>query len=184
MTAPRWQAWLQVLIPLVLVAAVFGLWQLLAVTVYKGQEYVLPKPVSVFSQLGSDWDVLQPDLLQTVKEFVLGFFAGLSADVLPPTHHYAGELAFAYTVIGYVAGMLDAGEESSVLTIISVVAGASIGVVVLYAGLGDLLGNARITAGATLHALAGTVVYDVVLAPFVVPLVSAAARRLEPVGSR
>jgi rod shape-determining protein MreD len=115
---------------------------------------------------------------------VLGFFAGLTADVLPPTHHYAGELAFAYTVIGYLAGMLDAGEESSVLTIITVVAGASVGVVLLYAGLGDLLGNARITASATLHALAGTVVYDVVLAPFVVPLVSAAARRLEPVGSR
>jgi hypothetical protein len=53
----------------------------------------------------------------------------------------------------------------------------------LYAGLGDLLGNARITAHATMRALGGTVVYDVVLAPFVVPLVSAAARRLEPAGS-
>jgi rod shape-determining protein MreD len=115
---------------------------------------------------------------------VLGFFAGLMADVMPPTYHFAGELAFAYTVIGYLAGMLEAGEESSVLTIIGVVAGASVAVVVLYAGLGDLLGNARITADATLHALAGTVVYDVVLAPFVVPLVSAAARRLEPAGSR
>lgn len=115
---------------------------------------------------------------------VLGFFAGLTADVLPPTSHYAGELAFAYAVIGYLAGMLDAGEESSVLTIIGVVAAASMGVVLLYAALGDLLGSARITGSATLHALAGTVVYDVVLAPFVVPLVSAAARRLEPAGSR
>lgn len=115
---------------------------------------------------------------------VLGFFAGFTADVLPPTYHYAGELAFAYAVIGYLAGLLEAGEESSVATIIGVVAGASVGVVLLYAGLGDLLGNAHITAGATIHALAGTVVYDVVLAPFVVPLVSAAARRLESVGSR
>lgn len=115
---------------------------------------------------------------------VLGFFAGLAADVMPPTYHFAGELAFAYTVVGYLAGMLDAGEESSVFTIISVVAGASIAVVLLYAALGDLLGNAHISGGATLHALAGTVVYDVVLAPFVVPLVSAAARRLEPVGPR
>jgi rod shape-determining protein MreD len=115
---------------------------------------------------------------------VLGFFAGLTADVVPPSHHYAGELAFAYTVIGYLAGMLEAGEESSVLTIIGVVAAASFGVVLLYAALGDVLGSARITAGATVHAVAGTVVYDVVLAPFVVPLVSAAARRLEPVGPR
>ncbi|HVS67802.1 MAG TPA: rod shape-determining protein MreD [Mycobacteriales bacterium] len=115
---------------------------------------------------------------------VLGFFAGLAADVMPPTYHFAGELAFAYTIVGYLAGMLDAGDESSVFTIISVVAGASIAVVLLYAALGDLLGNAHISGGATLHALAGTVVYDVILAPFVVPLVSAAARRLEPVGSR
>jgi cell shape-determining protein MreD len=115
---------------------------------------------------------------------VFGFFAGLAADVMPPTGHFAGELAFAYTVVGYLAGMLDAGEESSVLTIIGVVAGASVAVVLLFAMLGDLLGNAHITGGATLHALAGTVVYDVVLAPFVVPLISAAARRLEPVGPR
>ncbi|MGN6474405.1 MAG: rod shape-determining protein MreD [Mycobacteriales bacterium] len=115
---------------------------------------------------------------------LFGFFAGLAADVMPPTYHFAGELAFAYTIVGYLAGMLDAGEESSVLTIIGVVAAASVTVVLLFAALGDLLGNARITAGVTLHALAGTVVYDVVLAPFVVPLISAAARRLEPVGPR
>ncbi|HWC34588.1 MAG TPA: rod shape-determining protein MreD [Mycobacteriales bacterium] len=115
---------------------------------------------------------------------LLGFFAGLLADVMPPTDHFAGELAFAYTIVGYLAGMLDAGEESSVLTIIAVVAGGSVAVVLLFAGLGDLLGNAHISAGATVHALAGTVVYDVILAPFVVPLLSAAARRLEPVGPR
>ncbi|HVV77538.1 MAG TPA: rod shape-determining protein MreD [Mycobacteriales bacterium] len=115
---------------------------------------------------------------------VLGFFAGLSADVMPPTYHFAGELAFAYTIVGYLAGMLDAGEESSVFTIIAVVAGASVTVVLLFAALGDLLGNAHIRGGATLHALAGTVVYDVILAPFVVPLVSGVARRLEPAGPR
>lgn len=115
---------------------------------------------------------------------LLGFFAGLTADVMPPTYHFAGELAFAYTIVGYLAGMLDAGEESSVLTIISVVAAGSVAVVLLFAGLGDTLGNAHISGGATLHALVGTVVYDVILAPFVVPLVSGVARRLEPAGPR
>ncbi|HVW79874.1 MAG TPA: rod shape-determining protein MreD [Mycobacteriales bacterium] len=115
---------------------------------------------------------------------VLGFFAGLLADVVPPADHYAGELAFSYAVIGYVAGMLDAGEESTVPTIIAVVAAASFGVVLLYAGLGDLIGDARISAGVAGRAVAATVVYDVVLAPFVVPLVSAAARRFEPAGTR
>jgi len=73
----HWRGLLQVIVPIVLVLAVFALWELLAVTVYKGQEYVLPRPGSVFSQLGTDWDVLQPDVVQTVKEFVLGFFAGV-----------------------------------------------------------------------------------------------------------
>lgn len=75
----RSRSWLQILLPLVFVAAVFGLWELLAVTVYHGQEYVLPRPGSVFAQIGTDWDVLQPDLLQTVKEFVIGFFVGVGA---------------------------------------------------------------------------------------------------------
>jgi ABC-type nitrate/sulfonate/bicarbonate transport system permease component len=73
----RWRSWVQVLLPLAFVAGVFGLWELLTATVYQGQPYVLPTPRSVFSQLGNDWDVLQPDLLQTVKEFVIGFFVGV-----------------------------------------------------------------------------------------------------------
>lgn len=115
---------------------------------------------------------------------ILGFCAGLLADLLPPSDHLTGELAFAYTVIGYLAGMIDTGEETSVLTTIGLVAGGSIALVLCYAALGALVGDARITASATLHSLLGTVVYDVVLAPFVVPLVTRVARRLEPAGPR
>ena len=93
MRVPRWQSWLQVIVPLLLVAAVFGLWWLLAVTVYKGQSYVLPKPGSVFSQMRTDWDVLQPDLFQTVKEFVIGFFVGIGVGfVLAIAMAYSGIL--------------------------------------------------------------------------------------------
>jgi rod shape-determining protein MreD len=115
---------------------------------------------------------------------VFGFGAGLTADLLPPADHLAGQLAFAYTVIGYLAGLIDTGEDTSVLTTIVVVAGGSVAVVLLYAGLGALVGDGRISASATLHSVFGTVVYDVLLAPLIVPLVTAGARRLEPVGPR
>jgi rod shape-determining protein MreD len=115
---------------------------------------------------------------------MFGFFAGFVADIMPPAGHIAGRLAFAYAIVGYAAGLLDDPEETSVLTTILVVAGGSAAAVLLYAGVGALLGDVRITPSATAHSLLATVVYDVVLAPFVVPLVSAVARRLEPAGSR
>jgi rod shape-determining protein MreD len=115
---------------------------------------------------------------------VLGFFAGFAADVLPPAGHIAGRLAFAYTIIGYAAGLLEDPEETSVFITILVVAAGSGAAVILYAAVGGLLGDARISYATTVHALVITVVYDVVLAPFVVPLVAGVARRFEPVGPR
>ena len=72
----RWRGWVQIVLPLAIVACVFGIWQLLVETVYEGQPYVLPRPGSVFATIGSDWDVLHTALWQTVKEFLIGFFVG------------------------------------------------------------------------------------------------------------
>jgi rod shape-determining protein MreD len=111
---------------------------------------------------------------------VLGFFAGIAADVLPPADHSLGRLALALAVVGYLAGLVEDVEERSVLTTVAVVAIASGAAVVLYAGVGGLVGDHRITASAVAHSLASTVIYDVVLAPFVVPLLAVAVRRTEP----
>lgn len=113
---------------------------------------------------------------------VLGFVAGLAADILPPADHTIGRLALAYAVVGYLAGLLEDIEERSVLSTVVVVAGVSAAAVVLFAGVGALLGDGRITASAVARSLAATVIYDVILAPFVVPLVAAAVRRAEPAG--
>ncbi|HEX3823882.1 MAG TPA: rod shape-determining protein MreD [Mycobacteriales bacterium] len=115
---------------------------------------------------------------------ILGFCGGFLADVLPPAAHIAGRLALAYTIVGYGAGLLEDPEETSVLTTILVVASGSAGAVLVYSGVGGLLGDARITASSTIHSLVATVVYDVVLSPFVVSPVSALARRLEPIRPR
>ena len=111
---------------------------------------------------------------------VLGFLTGLAADVLPPADHTLGRLALAYAVVGYLAGLVEDVEERSVVTTVAMVAIASGAAVVLYAGVGGLVGDHRITLDAVAHSLASTVIYDVVLAPFVVPLIALAVRRAEP----
>ena len=113
---------------------------------------------------------------------VLGFAAGLAADVLPPADHTIGRLALAYAVVGYAAGLREDAEERSVLATVAVVAVGSAAAVIAFAGVGALLGDTRITGLALRHSLFATVIYDVVLAPFVVPVVSGAARRAEPAG--
>ena len=113
---------------------------------------------------------------------VVGFFVGLAADVLPPADHTLGRLALAYAVVGYLAGLVEDAEERSVVATVFIVALATGVAIVVYAGVGALLGDARITAAAVGRSLGATVIYDVVLAPFIVPIVSGAARRAEPAG--
>jgi rod shape-determining protein MreD len=113
---------------------------------------------------------------------VLGFLTGLAADVLPPADHTLGRLALAYAVVGYVAGLVEDVEERSVVTTVVAVAFASGLAVIVFAGIGALIGDPRVTGGAVTRSMAGTVIYDVVLAPFVVPLIAAAVRRTEPTG--
>jgi hypothetical protein len=69
-----------------------------------------------------------------------------------------------------------------VLATVGVVAAASAAAVIAYAGVGALLGDERVTLSALKGSLVATVIYDVVLAPFVVPVVSGAARRADPAG--
>jgi ABC-type nitrate/sulfonate/bicarbonate transport system permease component len=69
---------LQVLVPVVLVAAVFGVWEAV-IRLFTIAPYVLPTPRAVFQTIGSDWDVLQPATVTTVEEFVIGFAVGVAA---------------------------------------------------------------------------------------------------------
>ena len=104
-----------------------------------------------------------------------GFAAGLLTDLL--SDHPVGVLALCFAVTGLLAGLLEADVERSVLVPVMVVAGATAATYLMYLGLLGLLGR---SAAGGIAALPGTVAYDVVLTPFVVPLVSGAARRLAP----
>jgi rod shape-determining protein MreD len=111
---------------------------------------------------------------------VVGFAAGLLADTMPPAYHDVGRLALVYAVIGYLAGRLEDLDEVSALGTILAVAVASVAAELGAGGLGMLTGDPRVDWPAALPRAGLLALYDVVLAPFVVPPVLALARRVTP----
>ena len=106
-----------------------------------------------------------------------GFIAGLLADSL--ADHQLGRLALVYAVMGYLTGFIeDDNDRSTVLPFATVALGAAAGVLV-FAAEGALLGDPRVTFGAMSRSLVSSVPYDVVLTPFVVPVVALLVRRVE-----
>lgn len=111
----------------------------------------------------------------------IGFGAGLLADLAPPADHAAGRYALVLCVIGYLAGLArpDNGQLKSATGPMVVVVAAAIGSTLLYAGVGALVGDTaarHVGLGSLLFTAA---VYDLLLAPFTVPLIMALARRAE-----
>jgi rod shape-determining protein MreD len=104
-----------------------------------------------------------------------GFGAGLLTDVL--SDHPVGVLALCFALAGFLAGLLDVDVRRSVLLSVVVVAVLTGAVYLTYLGVMGLLGQpvADGVAG-----VIGTIAYDVVLTPFVVPLVMAVTKRFAP----
>ncbi len=145
--------------------------------------------VAVFSLLSFDGVVPNLTLLVVVAaalvrgpEFaaLLGFLGGLAIDLAPPTDHVAGRWALALVVVGYLAGRVrhDAGT-SAVGTLVTVAACSFIGTSI-FALSGMLLRDPAIPVGEALAVIPVAVVYDVLLTPFVMPLLIRLFRRLRP----
>ncbi|MET8274422.1 rod shape-determining protein MreD [Streptomyces sp. NPDC005134] len=112
---------------------------------------------------------------------LIGFGAGLLADLAPPADHAAGRYALVLCVIGYCAGLVrpDNGRFKSAFVPMAAVVAAAIGSTLLYALVGALVGDTaarHVGLGSLLFTAA---VYDLLLAPFTVPLIMALARRTE-----
>ncbi|MDX6199768.1 MAG: hypothetical protein QOJ79_2919 [Actinomycetota bacterium] len=112
-----------------------------------------------------------------LSAMTLGFVAGLLADSL--ADHQLGRLALVYAVVGCATGFIEDDTERSILLPFAAVAVGAAGAVVLFAAEGMLLGDPRITVHAVGRSLLSSVPYAVVLTPFVVPALSALARRVE-----
>lgn len=112
---------------------------------------------------------------------LVGFGAGLLCDLAPPADHAAGRYALVLCVIGYLAGLAkpETGRLRSATGPLVVVVSAAIGSTLLYAGVGALVGDTaarHVGLGGLLFTAA---LYDLLLAPFTVPLIIALARRAE-----
>ena len=114
---------------------------------------------------------------------VVGFAAGAILDVAPPADGPMGLWAGVLCLAGYAAGLVWLDQRRPVWIWLVLVAVTSAAVVVVYAGVSALVGDPRVAAAGVLGLIIGTVLYDLLLTPFVVPGVAALARRVDPAPS-
>jgi len=145
--------------------------------------------VTLFASLSFDGVVPDVALLVVVAaalvrgpEFAagLGFLGGLLVDLAPPVDHVAGRWALALVVVGYLAGRVrhDAGT-SAVAAVVTVAASSFVGTSI-YALSGMLLHDPAVSVGEALGVIPLSVLYDVALTPFVLPVTMKLFRRLQP----
>ncbi|MEU0568696.1 rod shape-determining protein MreD [Nonomuraea sp. NPDC005983] len=96
---------------------------------------------------------------------LIGFCAGLLVDVVPPTAHLVGQYAFVLALVGYVAGR---GLGGPVTTVVLCVLAAPL----VAAAMGGLISDPRVTASTLTAQVPLTIVYTLVVAPFVIWLVT------------
>lgn len=111
---------------------------------------------------------------------VLGFTGGLLIDLTPPADHIAGRWALALMVVGYLAGRVrpDAGR-SAAAALATVAAGSFIGTSI-FALSGMVMVDTSVTAGEALRVIPLSLLLDLLLAPFVLPLAIRVFRRVQP----
>jgi rod shape-determining protein MreD len=98
---------------------------------------------------------------------ICGFGAGLALDIAPPSGHLIGVYALVFCLLGYLCGLVSAELERSVLLPLAASAVGAAAGAALYAAVGIVLGNPDMTGPAVRHVLPLSVLYDVLLSPFV-----------------
>lgn len=113
---------------------------------------------------------------------IVGFAAGLLADVAPPSDHAVGRYALVLCLLGYAAGLArpESRRLRSVTGPLLIVALGAVASTLLYAAVGALVGDTAARHVGLVGLILTALVYDVLLAPFVVPGVMALARRSDP----
>ncbi|UGY91410.1 rod shape-determining protein MreD [Streptomyces gobiensis] len=112
---------------------------------------------------------------------IIGFGAGLLADLAPPADHAVGRYALVLCVVGYAAGLAkpEGGRHRSATAPMLVVAAAALSSTLLYAGVGALVGDTAARHVGLGGLLFTATLYDLLLAPFTVPWIMALARRAD-----
>ena len=111
---------------------------------------------------------------------VLGFVAGAIIDLAPPADHIAGRWALALVVVGYLAGRVRQDLKPTAGAVVLTVAASSFVGTSVFALSGLLLRDPVVDVAQMLQIILVAVLWDVLLTPFVLPLVMGLFRRLEP----
>jgi len=165
------------------VSAVRGLVAALAVAV------ALVLQVTVFPHLAFEGIVPNLCLLVVVgaaltrgPQFavVLGFLAGVALDLAPPADHVAGRWALALVVVGWLAGRMRQDVKPTATTVVATVAASSFVGTSIFAISGLVLRDPALGVPDLLRVILVAVVWDVLLTPFVLPLLMRMFHRLEP----
>ena len=145
--------------------------------------------VSVFPHLA--WQGIVPNLCLLVvvgaaltrgPQFaaVLGFLAGVALDLAPPADHVAGRWALALVVVCYLAGRVRQDVRPTAMAVVATVAASSFVGTSVFAISGLVLRDPALGVPDLLRVILVAVVWDVLLTPFVLPLVMRMFQRLEP----
>ena len=145
--------------------------------------------VSVFPHLA--WQGIVPNLCLLVvvgaaltrgPQFaaVLGFTAGVLLDLAPPADHVAGRWALALVIVGYLAGRVRQDVRPTAIAVVVTVAASSFVGTSVFALSGLLLRDPALSVPDLLQVILVAVVWDIVLTPFVLPLVMRMFHRLQP----
>lgn len=135
--------------------------------------------VSVLSQVS--WHGVVPNLVLLVVVAasvvrgpgygaVVGFAGGLLLDLAPPADHVAGQWALALVLVAALAGRVRTEARHSPLAVVGLVAVCSFVATSVFALTGALLGDHALPAGQMVQVVLIALLWDVVVAPLVVPL--------------
>ncbi|MDT0202807.1 rod shape-determining protein MreD [Nocardioides sp. AE5] len=111
---------------------------------------------------------------------VLGFVAGVLVDLAPPADHVAGRWALALVLVGYVAGRVRQDARPTASAVVLTVAAASFIGTSIFALSGLILRDPLVPVAEMIQVILIAVVWDVLLTPFVLPVVMALFRRMRP----
>ena len=111
---------------------------------------------------------------------LLGFGAGLLLDLAPPADHVAGRWALALVLVGYLAGRVRQDARNSPMTAVVLVGAASFIGTSLFALSGAVLGDGTWAVDETIRVIVISVLWDLMLAPFAVPLLLWLLDRVQP----
>lgn len=110
----------------------------------------------------------------------VGFTAGMLLDLAPPADHVAGRWALAFVLVAILAGRVRADARRSPIAGLVTVAVCSFVATSVFALTGQLLGDHALPPGEVLQVIGIALLWDVVMAPLVLPLLLSLFEKTRP----